>query len=71
MSGSTTVPAVPMTYYGTPRMACDADGIARAAVVVVRGSRELHMCKHHFERHELALVVAGWRVVVDTREDLR
>jgi len=31
---------------------------------------ELHFCNHHYNKHELALLAAGWQIAVDKREEV-
>lgn len=48
---------------------CDQCG-AQAFVLIELATQALLFCKHHFERHEPALVAQGVRVVVDDRHKI-
>jgi hypothetical protein len=43
---------------------------AQAHVRVRRAAQELDLCSHHYARHELTLVAAGWQITHDTRNTL-
>ena len=48
---------------------CDRCGPAvRALTLVTKGDLEIHLCGHHFRKHEPALLAAGWEVRSDARE---
>jgi hypothetical protein len=52
---------------------CDGDrlGGVQAYVRVRLGTgKYLSLCKHHYEKHELALVAQGWAVFEDARGQL-
>jgi hypothetical protein len=52
---------------------CDAtaSGSEDAQVRLARGAGVLSLCAHHYSKHELALLAAGWRIVSDNRGNLR
>lgn len=43
---------------------------AQAQVATTHGPRVLQWCKHHFERHEAALLTAGAAILADQRSSL-
>lgn len=53
-------------------LTCDADNVATAYVVVFSPdhSGELHLCAHHYAEHMPALLVQGWALQLDRREEL-
>ena len=52
---------------------CDAtaSGSEDAQVRLARGAAVLDLCSHHYSKLELALLAAGWRVIIDNRSNLR
>lgn len=52
-----------------PHAQCDRCGF-RGYVLVMLRDLVLIFCKHHFEQHELALLLDGWDVIVDSRDEL-
>lgn len=45
-----------------------ASGAVQALVRVAKGRQDLLFDKHSFDKHEAALIGAGWQVVEDVRE---
>jgi hypothetical protein len=52
---------------------CDAtaSGSEDAQVRMARGAAVLDLCGHHAGEYGLALLAAGWRVIIDNRSHLR
>ena len=52
---------------------CDAtaSGSEDAQVRLARGAGVLDLCGHHADKHGLALIAAGWRIIADNRGGLR
>ncbi len=64
----------PEAMWLTSRDTCDAtaSGVEAAQVLVRKGGLVLCLCKHHFERNEIELIlVSGWVIAQDTRAALR
>ncbi len=61
---------------------CDAEenGVSAGMVTVSKSKfdtetmeftdQELTFCKHHFDKHEAALIAAGWTILRDSRSTL-
>lgn len=63
-------PAAPPTLRVADRCDCRCGAQAFVLVQVVPDAGPLLFCKHHFEKHEAALIVDGAKVLLDARSDL-